>query len=47
MMCIEDAPATRKQNNDDLNWSCEWRAQKDKVSEEKDLEMKNINSLDE
>ena len=26
MMCMEDAPATRKQNNDDLNPSREWRA---------------------
>ena len=38
MMCMEDAPATRKQNNDDLNRSCEWRTQKYKVSEEKGLE---------
>ena len=37
MMCMEDAPATRKQNNDDLNRSREWRAQKDKVAEEKGL----------
>ena len=37
MMCMEDAPATRKQNNDDLNRSHEWRAQKDKVAEEKGL----------
>ena len=28
MMCMEDAPATRKQNNDDINLSHEWRAQK-------------------
>ena len=33
MMCMEDAPATRKQNNDDLNRSREWRAQKYKVEE--------------
>ena len=32
MMCMEDAPATRKQNNDDLNRSREWRPQKDKVA---------------
>ena len=38
MMCMEDAPATRKQNNDDLNRSREWRAQKDKVVDEKGLE---------
>ena len=38
MMCMEDAPATRKQNNDDLNRSREWRAQKDKVAKEKGLE---------
>ena len=38
IMCKEDAPATRKQNNDDLNRSREWRAQKDKVAEEKGLE---------
>ena len=38
MMCMEDAPANRKQNNDDLNWSREWRAQKYKVAEEKGLE---------
>ena len=31
MMCMEDAPATRKQKNDDLNSSREWRYQKDKV----------------
>ena len=37
MMCLEDAPATRKQNNDDLKKSREWRAQKDKVAEEKGL----------
>ena len=37
MMYMEDAPATRKQNNDDLNWSREWRAQNDKVAEEKGL----------
>ena len=34
---MDDAPATRKQNNDDLNRSLEWRAQKDKVEEEKGL----------
>ena len=28
MMCMEDAPATREKNNDDLNWSSELRAQK-------------------
>ena len=38
MMRMEDAPATRKQNNDDLNWSRGWRAKKDKVSKEKVLE---------
>ena len=38
MMCMEDALATRKQNNDDLNRSREWRAQKDKVAKEKGLE---------
>ena len=37
VMCMEDAPATRKQNNDDLNRSREWRAQKDKAAEEKGL----------
>ena len=36
-MCMEDAPATRKQINDDLNRSREWLAQKDKVAEEKGL----------
>ena len=35
---MEDAPATRKQNNDDLNRSREYRAQKDKVAEERGLE---------
>ena len=35
IMCMEDALATRKQNNDDLNRSREWRAQKDKVAEDK------------
>ena len=35
MMCMEDAPATRKQNNDDLNRSREWQAQKDKMEKEK------------
>ena len=34
---MEDAPATRKQNNDDLNRSREWQAQKYKVAEEKGL----------
>ena len=38
MMCMEDAPTTRKQNNDDLNRSLEWRPQKDKLAEEKVLE---------
>ena len=38
MMCMEDALATRKQNNDDLNRSREWRAQNDKVEEKKGLE---------
>ena len=38
MMCMEDAPATRKQNNDDLKRSHEWRAQKEKVMKEKGLE---------
>ena len=28
IMCMEDAPATRKQNNYDINRSREWRAQK-------------------
>ena len=37
MMCMEDAPTTRKQNNDDLNRSREWRAQMYKVAEEKGL----------
>ena len=37
MMCMEDAPTTRKQNNDDLNRACEWQSQKDKVAEEKGL----------
>ena len=26
-----------KKNNDDLNWLCEWQAQKDKVAEDKGL----------
>ena len=38
MMCMEDSPATRKQNNDDLNRSRECRAQKDKVAKEKGVE---------
>ena len=38
MMCMEDAPATRKQNNDDLKRSREWREQKYKVAEDKGLE---------
>ena len=38
MMCMEDALATRKQNNNDLNRSREWWAQKDNVAEEKSLE---------
>ena len=38
IMCMEDAPATRKQNNDDLNRSREWQSQKYKVAEEKGLE---------
>ena len=33
MMYMEDAPATRKQNNDNLNWSREWWTQKYKVAE--------------
>ena len=37
IMCMEDAPATRKQKNDDLNRSREWLAQKYKVAEEKGL----------
>ena len=37
MMCMEDAPATRKLNNDDINRSREWRAKKDNVAEEKGL----------
>ena len=37
MMCMEDAPAKRNQNNDDLNRSREWRAQNDKGAEEKGL----------
>ena len=37
IMCMEDAPATRKQNNDDLNRSREWQAQKYNVAEEKGL----------
>ena len=35
IMCMEDAPATRKQNNDYLNRSREWQAQNYKVAEEK------------
>ena len=35
---MEDVPATINQNNDDLNRSREWRAQKDKVAKEKGLE---------
>ena len=35
---MEDAPETRKQNNNDINRSLEWRAQKDKVAEEKGLD---------
>ena len=38
VMCMEDAPAAIKQNNDDLNRPREWRAQKDKVAKEKALE---------
>ena len=37
MMCMEDAPATRKQKKDDLNPSREWLAHKEKVAEEKGL----------
>ena len=38
VMYMEDAPPTRKKNNDDLNWSREWQAQNYKVAEEKGLE---------
>ena len=37
VMCMEDAPATRKKNNGDLNRSRGWQAQKYKVAEEKGL----------
>ena len=37
VMYMEGAPPTRKKNNDDLNWSREWQAQKDKVAENKGL----------
>ena len=38
MICMEDAPQTRNSNNDDLNWSREWRAQKEETTKEKRLE---------
>ena len=38
IMYMKDAPETRKQNNDDLKRSREWRAKKDKVAKEKGLE---------
>ena len=37
MMCMEDAHGKKNQNNDDLNRSREWQAQKDKGAEEKGL----------
>ena len=38
MMCMEDAPKTRKSNNNDLNRARQWRAQKEEMAKEKGLQ---------
>ena len=38
MMCMEDTPKTRKPNNNNLNRSHQWQAQKEEMAKEKGLE---------